>query len=123
MTPADEDIWQGQCAELSEDAVGKEFLAFITDWMDTAERAMDMDGGISPSSALRGCLPDTENRFGRISATFLGQMLVVIISHWVHGAQVSNELTSIERRLMEDMLILKIRELRDSAEQKQTAEC
>ena len=47
---------------------------------------------------------------------FVGQMMVVIISHWIHGHQVSAEFTPIEHRLMEDMLILKLRELRDAAE-------
>lgn len=115
MIPADEDIWQAQCAELREDEVGTEFLAFVTDWVDTAERGMDLNPDLSPTAALRGTLPQVEGRFGRISATFLGQMLVVIISHWTHGPMVSAELTSIERRLMEDMLLLKLNDLRESA--------
>ena len=116
MKTLDNDLWHQQAAELTEDAVGREFLDFLTDWVDTAEQALVSDDSISPSTALRGALPVVEERFGRISASFIGQMLVVIISHWVHGHQVSSEFTSIERRLMEDMLILKLRELNESAQ-------
>lgn len=116
MQTSDPDLWLHQSSELQENEIGKEFLAFLTDWVDTAESAMEADDQLSPSSALRSCLSVTEERFGRISASFVGQMLVVIITHWIHGHQLSAEFTAIERRLMEDMLILKLRELQESAE-------
>lgn len=116
MQTQDEDLWQQQCMELMEDKVGKAFLEFVTDWLDTAEAVMDSDTSLSPTSALRASLAPVEERLGRISASFVGQMLVVVISHWKWGHQVSPELSPIERRLMEDMLILKLNELRESAE-------
>lgn len=116
MKTVDEDLWHQQAAELQEDKVGKEFLAFLTEWVETAERAMDVNDNLAPSSAIRSSLLAVEERRGRISASFVGQMLVVIISHWIHGHQLSAEFTAIERRLMEDMLILKLQELRDSAQ-------
>lgn len=116
MQTLDSDLWLHQAAELQENDIGKEFLSFLTDWLDTTEAAMEADDSLSPSAALRACLLVTEERFGRISASYIGQMLVVIITHWVHGHQVAAEFTSIERRLMEDMLILKLRELQESAE-------
>lgn len=117
MQTQDDDLWHHQVAELMEDEVGQEFLTFITDWLDTAEAAMDADDQLSPSAAVRASLAVVEERMGRISANFLGQMLVVMISHWIHGHQLSAEFSSIERRLMEDMLILKLKELEDSAQE------
>ena len=116
MQTQDEDLWQTQQAELMEDEIGKAFLTFVLDWTETAEQAMEVDDELSPSSALRASLAVAEERHGRISASFLGQMLVVIISHWMFGHQVAADFTPIERRLMEDMLILKLRELQQSAE-------
>lgn len=116
MQALDLDLWEQQCSELVEDKVGKAFLDFIIDWMDTAEAVMDSEHDLSPTSAIRLSLAPVEERQGRISASFVGQMLVVIISHWKWGQEISSELSPIERRLMEDMLILKINELRESAE-------
>jgi hypothetical protein len=127
MQTLNHDLWLQQTAELKEDEVGKEFLDFLVDWVDTTEAALEADDQLSPSTALRFCLSVTEERFGRISASFIGQMLVVIISHWIHGHQLSAEFTAIERRLMEDMLIIKLRELQESAaldtEEEVTTEC
>lgn len=116
MQTVDDDLWHQQAAELKEDKIGKEFLDFLTEWVETAERAMEVNDQLAPSSAIRSGLLAVEERRGRISASFVGQMLVVIISHWIHGHQLSAEFTAIERRLMEDMLILKLQELRDSAQ-------
>ena len=116
MQTLDEDLWQTQQAELKEDRVGQAFLDFILDWTETAEKGMEKDPDLSPIEAIRASLIVTEEKHGRISASFVGQMMVVIISHWIHGHQVSAEFTPIEHRLMEDMLILKLRELRDAAE-------
>lgn len=116
MQTLDSDLWTQQAMELKEDPVGKEFLDFLLEWVDLAEAAIEADDQISPSTALRACLIVAEEEFGRISASYIGQMLVVIISHWIHGHQLAAEFTSIERRLMEDMLILKLRELQESAE-------
>ncbi len=123
MQVVDESLWHQQASELQEDEVGKEFLGFLTEWLDTAEQAMKMDEDLSPIHAFRSTLAVVEESRGRVSANFIGQMMVVTISHWQHGQQLFSELSAIEKRMVEDMIILKIRELEESARQEVPAEC
>lgn len=71
----------------------------------------------SVAEALRSALAPTEQRLGRVSAHFLGQMLVVIIDHWYYGQELVGQLTPIELRLTQDSLLLKVAELEESAAQ------
>jgi len=116
---ASEESWQQLCAELSggdtELAAARNaaFRAFLETWAEHAERQMGGDAAVD--EALRATLATTEERWGRITAHFLGQMLVVLIEHWYYGRELQERLTPIERRLMEDSLLLKIGELQESA--------
>jgi len=87
--------------------------AALAVWAEHAERQMGGDAAVD--EALRAALATTEERWGRITAHFLGQMLVVLIEHWYYGRELQERLTPIERRLMEDSLLLKIGELQESA--------
>lgn len=115
MKVRDEDLWEQQRAELREDEVGKDFLTFVESWVDRAEVLMGEDS-VSAAKALRASLLDTDTECGRVSVHFLGQMLVVIATHWNHGEDVIRSLTSIELRLVQDMLALKFSELEKQAE-------
>ena len=119
MRVASEESWQQLCAELSggdtetDAARNAAFRAFLETWAEHAERQMGGDAAVD--EALRATLATTEERWGRITAHFLGQMLVVLIEHWYYGRELQERLTPIERRLMEDSLLLKIGELQESA--------
>jgi hypothetical protein len=115
MMVCNEDLWNQQRTELLEDQVGKDFLAFVEDWVGLAEELMSRDSMI-PAEALRQTLHQADDELGRVSVHFLGQMLVVIATHWEHGQEMIKGLTPIELRLVQDMLALKFAELKLQAE-------
>lgn len=117
MKPADEDLWLRQRTELTVDETGREFLAFLEEWLDGAERAMELDSDLQPADAFRSTFAGVEQSRGRIACAYVGQMLVVAISHWEHGHAISDSLTVIERRLMEDTILLKLAELEKQADE------
>jgi hypothetical protein len=103
----DEAAWQERRAALTEDGeIGQEFLKFVEDWADTAER--DYDDQTSTTDWIRQALPKVEERHGRVDFMFLGQMLAVLAEHWEYGPQLMRGLTPIERRLVEDLTLLKV---------------
>lgn len=117
MYVADEGLWQQQRAELQADQISRDFLEFIETWVTQAEKLHSeyMVGGVA--AALRNALEHAEAEHGRISIHFLGQMLVVILTHWIHGEELAHQLNPIELRLAQDMLALKYAELQRQAAQ------
>lgn len=114
MKARDEELWQQQRQELQAEEVGQDFLAFVECWVDQAEKLLEQDIG-SPAQAVRHALSHADSTHGRVSVHFLGQMLVVIGTHWQHGEEVIGGLTPIELRLVQDMLALKFAELERQA--------
>lgn len=115
MRVVDEQLWLQQEAELTVDDTGKAFLTFLEDWLGTADRAMDLQPDLSPVDAFRESLALVEQRQGRIACSFVGQMLVVAVSHWVQGEALANNLSALERRMMEDTVLMKLAELESQA--------
>jgi hypothetical protein len=109
-------LWAQQCAELQENQTGRDFLEFIETWVTQAEQLYEEDIG-SPATALRHALDHADQTHGRVGIHFLGQMLVVVATHWEHGEEMAESLTPIELRLVQDMLALKCAELQDQAEE------
>jgi hypothetical protein len=107
--------WQGLCAELEDDGpTGRDFRRFVEDWISAAEVRLER-GSPDPITALREALADVETERGRISSDYLYQMLVVIISFWVHGEEVAGTLTPFEMRAVQDVLAIKLSSLEDTA--------
>ena len=115
MRVSDENLWNQQRTELSEDQTGKDFLAFVERWVDSAEKLVEEES-VPPAVALRETLHEADQELGRVSIHFLGQMLVVIATHWALGQEMIETLTPIELRLVQDMLALKFVELEKQAE-------
>ena len=131
MRVLDEATWQERRASLSADETSRAFLLFLETWANDAERYLDWNeneraqihGGvdqipvIGPAEALRWVLARTEEERARVRVHFLGQMMAVLAMHWTYGKAMMEGLTPIERRLVEDMTILKIQHEQDKAEQ------
>jgi len=111
----DAEVWSRRQAELQEDQTGRDFLDFIETWTARAEKLYAEDIG-SAATAIRQSLDHADQVHGRVSAHYLGQMLVVIATHWEHGEEMAESLSSIEMRLVQDMLALKCAELDQTAE-------
>lgn len=114
MRSGDEELWQEQCHELQAEQVSRDFLEFIECWVTRAEELLD-NGMDSPAEALRQSLKHADETLGRVSIHFLGQMLVVIGTHWKYSEEMMSGLNAIELRLVQDMLALKFAELQRQA--------
>lgn len=112
----DEDAWVAQKAELEVDEVGRTFRRFVEAWAEDAERWLESDEKVDPAEAIRLTLaPIEEAQNIRLSSHFMGQMLVCIAIHWVHGKEMMEAMSAIESRLVQDMLVLKMASLEAEA--------
>jgi len=130
MLIRDDAMWAQTKAELSSDGeLGLAFIAFVVDWCETAEHAIETSqeflqqdgtwsGEIDPAQALRDALPACEFRVGEggVSLSILAQALVVIMGSWEHGPKVFVNLTVIESKIVGDMLAIKYQELMAAAD-------
>ena len=123
MKTKDEASWQARRAALLADGeTGKAFLACVEDWAKAAEEHLLHADHYGPThytemDAARDSLPEMEVRYGRIGAHFLGQMLWVLGEHWFFGHELMGGLSVIERRLVEDCVIIKVAEEQVKAEE------
>lgn len=129
MLIRDEALWTQAKAELSGDGVvGEAFLAFVIDWVDRAEKVMEGSreflqqdgtwaGEASPAQALRDSLPAAEYAAGSdgVSLSYIAQGLVIILANWAHAEELWAGLSSIESKIVADMLAIKYQELEASA--------
>lgn len=116
MKVTDESSWQDLVRELKSDSTGEAFYDFVVEWCDRAEALMEQ-GWDTPMDSLRISLATVEDSLERKTIWFVGQCLVVICMHWVHGTVVAQELTELEARLVEDITAAKIAQLQAQAAQ------
>ena len=124
MQTQDDERWSQQVADLHADGeAGQRFLDFFTFWFDTAGVLLtEGRGGFRDDStnmpvieAVRMALEMAEQQFGFLSVELIGQMLTVATMHWEYGAAMAEQLTFIERRVMQQALADKIADLQNSA--------
>lgn len=116
MKVADESSWQELVRELKADSAGEAFHDFVVEWCARAEALLEQ-GWDTPMESLRISLATVEDSSERKTIWFVGQCLVVICMHWVHGPIVAQDLTEFEARLVEDITAAKIAQLQAQAEQ------
>lgn len=103
--------WADQEMELQVDEYSRLFLNLFVKWMDLAEEGW---GPILPR--LRAALPILEKAESVIlSMEVVGQMLLMSVDHWVHGPDIDEGLTPLERRMMQQMAAIKEAALQESA--------
>jgi len=122
MKVRDEPIWSQQVSEINESEEGRRFLQFLTVWVDAAE---DLIGAQYPLlhegpeldiiGPIRTGLQLAESEFGFVDIDVIGQMLVVIASHWKYGTTMAEQMTFIEARVMQQSLARKIVQLQQQA--------
>jgi hypothetical protein len=132
MQIRDQALWAQAKAELSGDgAVGEAFLAFVIDWVDRAEKViMERNreflcqdgtwvGQTSPAQALRDSLPAADRAAAGdsgVSLSYVAQGLVIILANWTEAEGLWKGLTTIESKVVSDMIAIKYFELQASAE-------
>lgn len=114
MKVKDSDQWSLQLQEFNTDETSQQFRDFLVFWMDAAD-TLYSEGVMTPPVAVSKALEVTEQTFGFLSTDWIGQMLLVMIQHWVFGDEVWDGLTFIEKRLVEQATALKIVELQQAA--------
>ena len=99
-----------------ESGAGKEFLKFFEWWLDSSEDVLLNYPDKTPLEALRLTLPQAETRFGEVTLHVLGSLLTLAVAHWKRGDEVAAELSSLELKLLTEVLALKLEEWQDSAQ-------
>lgn len=122
MKVRDEAAWSQQEQVLQDQGeIGTMFRDIVVFWCETSETMMEqavMTAGreMSAIEAVRLSLQITEQQFGDIQVPYLGQMMLMMSGHWVHGEAMANNLTNIELKLFTDAVQLKQAELAKSAQ-------
>jgi len=124
MKVRDDQIWSQQVSEINESEEGRRFLQFLTVWVDAAEDLIRaqyplLHDGPEPDiiGPIRTGLQLAESEFGFLDIDVAGQMLVVIASHWRYGVTMTEQMTFIEARVMQQSLARKIADLQNRAVQ------
>lgn len=128
MQPKDGPAWAQQVEDLRSDGeAGQRFLEFFEFWFDATEKMLAQERfaednrqkptGWTVIRATRAGLAVAESQFGFLSVDMIGAMLVVAATFWEQGDEMAENLTFIERRVMEEALARKIAALQDEAAQ------
>jgi len=122
MQVRDEVAWAEQLSEFEIDEVSKKFGAFLKEWTQNIEVQLPHEPQGHDGSLICGyaapvskALEVTEQTMGFLSVEWIAQMLLVITQHWVHGEQLYEGLTFIEKRLVEQATAVKLAELQSAA--------
>lgn len=110
----DEQRWSEQLAEFGADEPSRRFRDFLVWWVEAAERLMAEEQQ-TVRDGLAASFEVAEQTFGYLSVEWLGQMLLVIVQHWVGGAELWECLSVWERRLVEQATAIKLTELQQYA--------
>ena len=120
MQVQNEKLWAEQLAEFDADEMSRKFRDFLVSCCETAEQLLDTHQ-LTPIGSLKLSFEVTEQTFGYISVEWLGQMLLVIVQHWVYGGPIWESLSVWERRMVEQATALKLVELQDQADEQAPA--
>lgn len=129
MKVRDEDAWRQFEADVAADpnpqaVVLRDFVASWAHHAETlmAERYLDTvpPAPGAPMTCLRAALRLTEASSvtgSRRTIGVIGAALSLLTMHWEFGEQLYDEMTTIEQRLVEDTLVLKLTQLAQQAQE------
>ena len=121
MKVQDDQRWAEHVSDIRADGEpGQRFHTFYTFWFDAADRMCDEGylgefGVDGPALAMRKALDLAEREFGFLDTDTIGAMLCVASMHWIHGETMTEGLTFIEARVMQQALARKIADLQNQA--------
>lgn len=96
---------------------GLAMTAFVEDWCDRAEAALDFapeNDPIDPVAALRASLEAAEQHHGSpLSFSMLTQAIIIVMGIW--GVEAGYEFTVFEERAVMEMIAIKQQELQQAA--------
>lgn len=114
----DDKAWQEQLTEFEADDTSRQFRDILVFWMDTTEKVIEESArDLTFVDCARKAFEVTEQTFGFISTEWIGQLLLVFVQHWDFGQQLYDELTYLEKRMVEQATAMKLAELQMMAAQ------
>lgn len=117
----DDKAWQEQLTEFEADNTSRQFRDILVFWMDTTEKVIEESDWYARDFTFVACARKafevTEQTFGFISVEWIGQLLLVFVQHWYFGQQLYDELTYLEKRMVEQATAMKLAELQMMAAQ------
>lgn len=116
MRVQDPQAWSEQLTEFDADEMSRRFRDFLVYWVEYAEGFLSYSNSeYSPYTAMSKAFVVAEQTFGYLSMEWLGQMLLVVVQHWVEGPALWESMSVWERRLVEQATALKLTELQEYA--------
>lgn len=119
-------LWSMTKNDLDLDDIGKEFIAYMELWCDTAERLYEEDNGPDSAVDIRTCVmtametPETER--GPIVGGYLGSMLMYMINAWEYGPQLAEQLSPVEAKMVAAAAQQQLEENKATAEARENEE-
>lgn len=126
MIVVDQFEWSEQVREIKNSGeTGVGFLNFFETWIKHVEESLSLSSVEEPREAffgyvLRKDFVRTEQELDtKIPLFYVGQMLVLLSSHWVYREELFEQLTPFEQKLLLETLEAKVSELQREAEQEE----
>jgi len=122
MQVKDEQAWTTQLMELEADDYTRKFKTFLVFWMDTADKMVLEQFPLNSdhpklqlAAAVGKALAVAEQTFGFLAVEWIAQMLLIMTEHWKYGDDLYEDLSLIERRLVDTAIAMKLTDLQESA--------
>lgn len=121
MKVRDEALWTKQLSELDQDEASRKFRDFLLFWGDTLDKliedAFEGESSLAPAHPLSKALDVAEQTNGYLSVEWIAQMMLMFVEHWEHGQQLWEDLSFIEKRLVQQATAMKLVDLQIGASQ------
>ncbi|QDF18625.1 hypothetical protein SEA_PUPPER_139 [Gordonia phage Pupper] len=115
MKVVNDQAWAKTVSEMKANEEGRQFHEFVTLWADASEEYMSRTGATAVD-ALRATLTSIEEHLKQlVVADWIGQMLTVLSMHWVHKDTMQKDMTTLEFRMIESAIGMKLMELQQEA--------
>ncbi|QDF18857.1 hypothetical protein SEA_SCENTAE_138 [Gordonia phage SCentae] len=115
MKVVNDQVWAKTVSEMKANEQGRKFHEFVTLWADASEEYMSRTGA-TPVDALRATLTSIEEHLKElVTADWIGQMLTVLSMHWHYRGTMQKDMTTLEFRMIESAIGLKLWELQQEA--------
>lgn len=124
MRMRDEQAWASQLTELEADEYTRKFKAFLLSWIEEAENILAArfpltkdQPNLQLAASVSKALEVTEQTLGFLSIEWIAQMLLVITDYWTYGEALYEDLSHVERRLVDQAAAMKLADLQAAAVQ------
>lgn len=105
-------VWNEQRRETASNEAGQQFLRFFDEVMDETDRLL-AEGEFSPARCFNTAAETIEKKLGYVELSYLGPMLLLAATYWVHGDALVEGLTYFESKVLQYALSEGVAKLRE----------